>query len=188
MDNFVFIISQIVGSVAFIVSLVAYHKDKKEKILSNMIISYAFNLVHYFLLGAYSGCITKIIAICREWFIITKDKKKILSSNIFLYVFVLIYILVGIITYTNIWSIFPIIAAIIYIIPIWNGTEKTVKKVAFICYFLWLIYNIFVLSISGIISNIISIISLCIAIKRGYKKSLKKDYEDLSSRTKESFK
>ena len=55
-------------------------------------------------------------------------------------------------------------AAIIYIMFIWNGDEVIIKKTAFFCYFLWLIYNIFVLSIAGIVSNIISIISTLIAI------------------------
>lgn len=165
MNNVIFIIAQIIGFVAFLISIIAYHRNKKEKILSNMVLSSSLNLIHYFLLGAYSGCITKVIAICRDTFIIFKDKKKFLYSNIFLYMFILIYIIAGICTYNNILSIFPLIAAIIYIIPIWNGDETTIKKAAFICYFLWLAYNIFVFSISGIISNIISIISTLIAIK-----------------------
>jgi hypothetical protein len=164
MENIIFIIAQIIGFVAFIISLGAYHKNKKEKILGSMIISNFLNLIHYIMLGAYSGCITKILGICRDSFVIIKDKKKFLSNKIFLYIFILVYILVGIYTYTNIWSIFPLIAAIIYIIPIWSGNEATLKKTDFICYFLWLGYNIFVFSISGIISNVISIISVLIAI------------------------
>ena len=128
-----------------------------------MIISNLLNLIHYLLLGALSGCITKVIAISRDIFIIIKDKYKI-QSKIFLLIFIAIYILAGISLYTNIYSVFPIIAAIIYIILVWNGNEKLVRKTAFICYFIWLAYNIFVFSVVGIISNIISIISTLIAI------------------------
>ena len=117
------------------------------------------------LLGAYSGCITKIIAICRDYFIILKSKNKLFSSNIFLIIFILIYIVTGILTYKSIWSVLPVLAAIIYIVPVWNGDELTIKKTAFVCYFLWLIYNIFVFSIAGIVSNVISIISTFVAIK-----------------------
>lgn len=173
MNSLIFIISQLIGVIAFFISLIAYHRDKKEKILGNMVLSNVFNLMHYFLLGAYSGCITKVIAICRDTFVILKDKKKSLSSNIFLFIFILIYIMAGIYTYTNIWSILPLIAAIIYIIPIWNGNEIIVRKTAFICYFLWLIYNIFVFSIAGITSNIISIISTLVAIKNNNSKCYK---------------
>lgn len=95
MGKNLFIIAQIIGGIAFLLSLIAYHREKKEKILGNMII-----------------------------------------SNIY-----------------------------IYIVPVWNGDEVTIRKTAFGCYFLWLIYNIFVFSIAGIISNVISIISTFIAIK-----------------------
>ena len=165
MNNIILIIAQVLGFIAFVISLLAFHKNKKEKILGSMILSNIFDLIHYLLLGAYSGCITKLIAICRNIFVIFKDKNKVLSSNIFLYVFILVYIMSGILTFENIWSIFPIVSALIYVVAIWKGNELTLKKAACFGYFLWLIYNILVLSISGIISNIVSICSLFIAIK-----------------------
>ena len=75
-----------------------------------------------------------------------------------------IYLISGIVTYQNIYSILPILAAMIYLHFVWNGNELKVKKVAFYCYFLWLIYNICVFSIAGIITNIVAIISTFIAI------------------------
>lgn len=162
------IVIQLIGLAAFLISLIAYQKDKKEKILCYMILSSLLNLIHYLLLGAYSGCITKIISIIRDLFIILKNRynNKILSSNIFLILFLIIYLITAILTYNSIWSIFPLIASSIYIIYIWNGNTLIIKKSAFFCYFLWLTYNISVFSISGIISNIISIISTLVAIKR----------------------
>ena len=72
--------------------------------------------------------------------------------------------------------IIAILAAIIYIIPIWNGNEKTIKKTAFFCYFLWLVYNVFVFSIAGIASNVISIISTFIAIIYEKREFQRNDY------------
>jgi len=159
-----YVIAQIIGYAAFIFSLIAFHRKNKNKILGNMIISNVLNLIHYLLLGAYSGCITKVLAIIRDNFIILKDKNKKLSSNIYLILFVMIYVIAGIFTYNGVLSLLPLMAALIYIIFIWNGKELIIKKVAFGTYFLWLIYNIFVQSIPGIISNIVSIISTFIAI------------------------
>lgn len=169
MNNIIFIIAQIIGFVAFLISLSAYHKNKKEKILSNMLLSNILDLTHYLLLSAYSGCITKILAICRNLFVMFKEKNKILSSNIFMYMFVVIYIIAAIYTYTNILSILPLVAAIIYTVAIWNGNETTLKKAALVGYFLWLIYNALVFSISGVLSNLVSIISLFFAIKNSKK-------------------
>ncbi len=158
------IVAQMVGALAFLISLLAYHKKRKEKILGSMIVSNVLNLIHYFMLEAYSGCVTKIIAICRDIFIIVKSKYKKLNSIMFLILFILVYCIVAIVTYNNVLSLFPIIAALVYIISIWNGNEIVIKKTAFATYFLWLAYNIFVFSISGIVSNVVSIISTFIAI------------------------
>ena len=162
-----YIVAQIVGLMAFIVSLVAYQQKNKKDILLTMVISNIINLIHYIMLNAYSGAMTKLVAILRDSFIVGKDKYKQLKSLLFLIVFILIYIFILIYTYNGLLSVFPIIAALIYLIPTWFGNSKTVKKTALFCYLLWLVYNIFVLSIAGIISNIISIISIIISIKRG---------------------
>lgn len=172
MINVNYTISQILALLSFIISLIAFHRDKKEKILSNMILSNILNLIHYLLLGAFSGVLTKIIAILRDYIIINKKNKKILNSKYTLIILIVLYIFAAIFSYNNIYSLFPIIAALIYIVSIWNGNALRTKKTAFFCEFLWLGYNIFVFSIVGIFSKIIAIISTYIAIKN-YSKSLK---------------
>lgn len=128
-------------------------------------ISNIFNLIHYLLLGAITGGITKVIAIFRDLFIIIKDKYSF-KSYIPLLIFIVIYVLVGLYLYTDIYSIFPLVAAIIYLVPVWNGNEMVIKITALLCYFLWLCYNVVVFSVAGIISNVISIISTMLAIKK----------------------
>lgn len=162
-----YIVSQIIGFIAFIVSLIAYQRKKKKDILFTGIIASILNLIHYLILGGYSGAVTKAIAILRDTFIVCKEKKKVLNNILFLVIFILLYLCAMIYTYNGILSIFPLVAALIYLIPTWFGNSKTVKKAALFCYFLWLIYNIFVLSIAGVISNTVSIISIIISLKRG---------------------
>ena len=163
------IIAQIIGFVALFISLIAYHRKDKKTIMSSLIICNLFKLVHYLLLGAYSGCVTKIIAIIRDEFIIIKEKNTKLSNNLFLLFFIMLYVIAAFFTYDGILSLFPLVAALIYTLFIWNGNELVVKKTAFYCYFIWLVYNIFVFSIPEIIANILGIISTFIAIKN-YKK------------------
>ncbi len=163
------IIAQIIGFVALFISLIAYHRKDKKTIMSNLVICNLFKLVHYLLLGAYSGCVTKIIAIIRDEFIIIKEKNTKYSCNLFLLFFIMLYVIAAFFTYDGILSLFPLVAALIYTLFIWNGNELVVKKTAFYCYFIWLVYNIFVFSIPEIIANILGIISTFIAIKN-YKK------------------
>lgn len=162
--NYIYILSSFFGFLAFVISLMAYHKKKKEKIFQTMMIANILDILHYLILGAYSGCITKIIALVRNKIIIVKEKNKRINNNGVLTIIFIVYLISGIITYKNIYSILPILAATIYLYFVWNGNELKVKKAAFYRYFLWLAYNICVFSIAGIASNIVSIISTFIAI------------------------
>ena len=161
-----YIISQIVGFVSFFISLMAYHRNKKDKIFKTMTIANVFDIAQYILLGAYSGCITKVMAVIRNEIIILKEKHKILNTLPVLVIIIFLYIWAGKITYTHLYSILPILAAVIYLVFVWNGNELQVKKCAFYCYFLWFAYNIFVYSFAGMLSNIVAIISTFIAMRR----------------------
>lgn len=160
----IYIIAQIIGFIAFTISLIAYHRNKKEEIFKTMMVANILDIIHYLLLSAYSGCITKVIALIRNKIIIVKEKNKKLNNIIVLIILFIAYLISGILTYKNIYSVLPILAAMIYLYFVWNGNELKVKKVACYCYFLWLVYNIFVFSIAGILSNVISIISAFIAM------------------------
>lgn len=113
-------------------------------------------------LQAYTGCITIIISIIRN---IIALKKKNKNENIILAIFIILYIVMGIITYNSIFSILPIIASIIYVIGIWNGNENIIRKTGLINMYLWLIYSISTFTVAGAIQNIILIISTHIAIR-----------------------
>lgn len=172
--NSIYLISQIIGFIAFIISLMAYHKNKKEKIFKTMLLANILDIFHYFLLEAYSGCFTKILALIRGLVILIKEKHKKFSNIIILTLLLIIYLISGILTYENIFSILPILSAMIYLCFVWYGNELQVKKSAFYCYFLWLLYNICIFSIAGIVSNCVSILSTFIAVyneKNKHKKS-----------------
>ena len=162
--NIIYIVSQIVGFISFIISLIAYHRKKKQNIFTTMMIANILDIIHYILIGAYSGCITQVMTLIRNEIIVLKEKKQKLNNFAVLVLLIIAYVVAGILTYKNIYSVLPILASMIYLYFIWNGNELKVKKIAFCCYFLWLIYNICVLSIAGIISDCVLIISTFIAV------------------------
>ena len=156
------IIGNIFGIIGLIYSAVAYHKKEKKDILKLLIISNSLSLIQYMFLQAYTGCITIIISIIRN---IIALKKKNKNENIILAIFIILYIVMGIITYNSIFSILPIIASIMYVIGIWNGNENIIRKTGLINMYLWLIYSISTFAVAGAIQNIILIISTHIAIR-----------------------
>lgn len=172
--NEIYIASQIAGFLAFVLSLVAYHRKEKKKIFQTMTISNILEMIHYILLNAYSGFITKLIALIRNEIIILKEKNSKINSKKVLVILLIVYVIAGILTYKNIYSILPILAASIYLFFVWDGDELKVKKVAFYCYFLWLIYNICILSIAGVTSSIVSIVSTYVALRNEERKEREK--------------
>ena len=89
----VYIISQILALISFILSLFAYYRKKKKDIMLTMIFSNFLNLIHYVILDATSGYLTKILAIIRDFFVVIKEKYK-WKSNFYLIFFVLVYIII----------------------------------------------------------------------------------------------
>lgn len=103
-----------------------------------MIFANILDITHYFLLSAYSGCITKVIALVRNEIIIVKEKHKKSDKIVVLVILLtllIVYLISGILTYEDIFSGSPILAAMIYLY-VWNGNELQVKKAALYCYFL----------------------------------------------------
>ena len=167
-----YLLSHTAAFIALIITLISYHLKHKKKIFKIMCLSNIFNIIHYLCLGAYSGCITKTIALARNLFIVKKENNKKLDKLIYLILFIGVYIISGVLTYNNLYSLLPLISATIFMIVTWNGKELQIKRIAFYCYFLWLLYNILIFSIVGIIANTISLISTFIAYQN-YKRYLK---------------
>lgn len=158
-----FLLSQIIQIIALLVTLVVYQFKTKKGILKGMMLTYALESVHFLLLNAYSGFVTKVITLIRNGFITSKEKNKKLGNIIFLYLFLFLYILMAVITYDNIYSLLPYSATIIYLLVAWNGDEYSVKKVAYFCYLIWVLYNITINSPAGVLTNTVALISTYIA-------------------------
>lgn len=128
------------------------------------LIADVLKLLHYMILGAFSGIVTKIMAIIRNITIIKQEKYKFLNSKTILLLFVVAYISFGVLTYQGLISLLSILAALIYTIFCWNGNEDVVRKTVIVTETLWFIYNAYVKSYVGCFYCTIMIIATMIAI------------------------
>ena len=95
---------------------------------------------------------------------------KIKESKLWTTLFILIYLIIGIITLKDIYTLLPVLATITYTIVINYNNPKYLRYGIFITSLTWLIYNIYIISYSGIIIQIVMIISNIIAIIKLDKK------------------
>jgi len=159
---------QLIGLLGFCILVLSFYKKETVTILTYQITSNFAYTVHYFLLGGLSGAFCSLIGIIRNIVLIKSNNKKIIIP-----IFVFLYLLVTIIFYENIYSIFPMIANSIYLICITLKDKKTLLKGAIISSILWILYSIFVSSYVSVVTESILIISNTIQLTKLNSKNKK---------------
>ena len=151
--EFKFIIIQIIGFVAWLFLVFSYYRKNTNKILVFQIIGTLLYCLHYFLLGAYSGLFICAFETIFDFGYYKTDKDK--------YIYLIsipVRIVGGLLTFGTFYDVLPILASLI------DGYSLTKKKKlvvvgAVTSYTLWVIYDIFVMSISGAITDGIIVLS-----------------------------
>ena len=156
---------QILGFIYALFLILSNFGKSTKQILFLQTISFFFKTLHYYLLGGISGFLTSLISMIRNIIFY-----KIKESKIWIVFFIIIYIIIGIITLKSIYTLLPVFATIIYTLIINYNNPKYLRYGIFITSLTWLIYNIYIISYSGIIIQIIMLISNIIAIIKLDKK------------------
>lgn len=154
------------GLIAFLIMIMSYYEKKNDDIIGIQIVSYFLYIFHYYFLNAFTAISICFINIFRNIIIIKKDKYDTLNSKYLFYLFIVLYISLGIYTYENIFSLSCIFASIINLKGLYTKDEEQIRKSGIINSLLWIIYNISVKSYIGIITQIILLILTGISYKK----------------------
>lgn len=165
-----FILAQIIGFIILGITVISIHFKSKEKILLSQIIANVLVSIQYFLLNAITGGVVAIFNVIRCIIFYLYKKKNKEPSIIFLIIFIIIAITSGILSWQNIFSIIPIIAAIIFTYGIWQDNIKITRICTAITAGNWTVYNIIVSAFTGAVQSVSECISAIIAIIRDRKK------------------
>ncbi len=169
-----FIVAQILGTIALIFELAAFQFKKKKPTLICQSLDAFFYLLQYLFLGAYSGCVTKGLVIVRNLCVVEKDRKK-KEWPWLMWIFIIAYVAASFLTFEAWYSLLPIVAGLVWTIAVWRiKGAQGLRWAAIPPTLMWLIYDIIVLSFPGIISNVLSFISIAVGIYRYRAKSKKK--------------
>ena len=169
-----FILAQIIGVVAVGFELLSYQCRKKRNMLVCDALAAIFYGIHYFLLSAFSGGWSQIIILARTICVLIKDEEHRKWNGLF-WIFIAAYIVVGILTFDAWYSILAIIASLMFLVATWKFKDaQKIRYLALPAKILWLIYNICVVSIPGIIAKTLAIISILLGLWRNRKVTSKK--------------
>ena len=166
-----FIIAQIIGAIALVILMLSFQKNNKETLLKYQILSSLLYAIQYIFLKAYTGSMMNLICMLRNCIFrkYDKDNKKVPVT--WLIIVVAIMILLSLITFNGWISLLPMIAVVAYSIALWIGKLKAVRIIEVFSCSLFIIYNIKVLAITGLIATVIEMLAAIVAI---YKFDIKK--------------
>ncbi len=152
-----YIISQFFTIIMYTLLGTTYFTRNRSKILFLSILSNSSCGIAYLLLGAWSGLAMCLIAIFRESVNIIEEKKNGKRDYInkfdiiFLIILYTLCVISAILTFNGILSLVSIIATMIYTYSIWQKNPIIYKICGFPVGLLWIIYNIHVKSLFGVI-------------------------------------
>lgn len=165
-----YLISQIFALICFVFDLLAVQQKRKTDLLKMDVIAASCSFLHYAFLGAWPGMTNRCVTTVRNAIAFYGAKHKRKSYRFLPIIFVIIYIILGIITYNSVFSLLPMAGAVVYTVAIYIGDVTKIRYAYVVANIFWLVYNIFVFSIVGIITQIAIVTIGLIAIFR-YRKS-----------------
>ena len=158
------IIAQILGILGTTAAFISFQLKGNKKFFILQALSGSLFALNFLLLGANTGCLLNFINIYRGA-VMAGGKK--LHKLPFLISIQSIYIIATIFTYTNVFSLIALIAQLVGTFAMWSNNGKTIRMLQLFCVSpLWLIHNIFVFSIGGIICEVFNIGSIIISLIR----------------------
>ena len=151
--------AQILGFFYTLFLTIGNFKKTCKQILIFQTISFFFKGIHYLLLGGLSGFYSSIISMIRNVLFFKVNK-----SFYLMVLFIIIYFVMGIFSYKDFYSIIPSMASVFYTVIVNTNSPRCLRSGMVINSLLWLIYNIYIVSLAGIITQIVLIISTLISI------------------------
>ena len=160
------IFAQALGFIGAGIYVFSFQIKDVKKLFIMQSVGAVFFCVHFVLLGAYTGALQNSLAILRGIILLFRDKKWA-KSKFTLAGLILCFIVSGIVTYSGFLGLLPMIAMIVSTLAMWTGDGFKIRVTQLAATSpLWLIYNISVTSISGILTESFNIISVIVSFIR----------------------
>lgn len=154
---------QAIGAVGYGTLALSYFKENKRQILFMQIIAYIFFTIHYYLLSGITGAICNLIGLFALVTIYLFEKYKWRNKLLVSIFFIALLLIINIMTFQNIFSIFPMVASIIVIVSFLEENENVIRGIGVISAVCWLLYAIVYKSYVAIIFEVVTLIGVCIA-------------------------
>lgn len=170
----VLIVAQVFAFFAFILYTLSFQFKKRGNVLKTQIFANIFYTLEYIMLDAYAGVNNSLFGITRSILFYIFDKQKKKCPSYVAVIFLSLVVIFGFVSYTDVFSILPVIISIIFFVALYTEDMKLYRKVAAVASILWIIYNVAVHAYVSVFDYTIELISSLVAI---YRFDIKKQKE-----------
>ena len=160
-----YILSQVFIVICYLSLVLSYQAKSRKTVLIYSFVSIIANGMSYVFLQAWTGLAMCFMAILRNIIFIIDEKKngkreKIVKKDILILILLyLIAIVSTIFTYDGFLSLLSVFATMLYTYSVWQKKTSVYKILGLPIGILWIAYNIYIMSIFGIILETILTIS-----------------------------
>ncbi len=169
-----FIIAQAFGILAMVMNVASYQAKKQKTVIIMQLFGSLFFTVNMIMLSATMGAILNIIGVARALVYSNKDKIKHIKA--FNYIFISLYVLSYIATFTIFSTKATAFNLIVEFLPVIGMTATNIgfslksaadiRKVMLISSPMWLAYHGISLSLGGVLCEIFTLVSVFIGMLR----------------------
>lgn len=161
------ILATIFGLAAVALFVFSYQlKNRRDIILCNCA-SRVLYVTQYFLLGAFEGALLDIVAFFVSLLCYRREKKFVNKHFILTVILANAAIIgVGMLSYRNVFSLLPIFGVIFETLALWLKKERNILFASLLGAPFWLVYNLLNMAYGSAIGNVITLVSITIAIIR----------------------
>ncbi len=159
------ITGQIIAIVATVLSLFIYVFVKRKLIMATKLAADILWAVSLLFCGAISGAVTNVVSSIREG--VCYFKRESWNKRWYIpAVFIVFYIVSAALTWNGFISLFPMVASFASVMGMWATKPVYTKIWCLPALLLWSVYSLVTYNVVSAISNIFSIISVCIGLVR----------------------
>lgn len=173
----IYIISQVITVIYFAILSLSYLLKDRTKILTANFVAHIGQATAMAMLNGYTGAAMSVIMMLRDLTLLIEEKQKSKGKQInkkidlgILVITVVLMIVLTVFTYNGPLSLLSVIATLVTTFALWQKDVTRYKLLGLLASLLWLAYNIFIMSIMGIVLELILLICSII----GYIKDVKK--------------
>ncbi len=160
------LIIQGIGLVGFLFAILSFQNKSRKKILIFILFAQLTFSLHFFLLGAITGFLMNFLAFARTFLFEKREKYSWANHQFWIYLFIILFWALGLRNLESFYGILPILAMTFGSIALWNLNAKKVRILMLIPTILWLVYDFMVISIAGVLTELVILFSILIGVFR----------------------